>query len=229
MKGPLFGEAGASHADRCREEHKRRLDRSNPSLDLKGSPFLMNSACWGDLFSGWAIALAAGFVAVAALILWQLFFSRTVSNRWLMVFAGFTVAVAGLFAAQQAHRGAVHAQNLAALKAFDNEANQLLEDGLALDNAADKAAYRARADGFSAKVQRWIADNMSPQASEIVRRQDPKDVNVGSDSAMDKQHASTTAEIIQTRKNIAALRNAGASDKCVKPTEPEHPIPVTPD
>lgn len=208
----------------------RRLDVRTPSLEMKGSPFLMNSACWGDLFSGWAIALLAGFVAVAALLLWLLFFSRMVSNRWLVVFAGFTIAMACLFAGQQVHRGEVHAQNLAALKAFDSEANQLLEDGLALDNAGDKAAYQAKADGFTVRVQTWVEGNMGPKASEVVLRHDPKDVDIGSESdVMDKDHASTTASIIQTRKNIAALREAGAADKCVKPTEPEHPLPVTPD
>jgi hypothetical protein len=41
--------------------------------------------------------------------------------------------------------------------------------------------------------------------------------------------AAAIAAIIQTRENIAALIDARASYKCVKPTTAEHPIPQTVD
>lgn len=181
--------------------------------------------CWDDLFSSWAIAPATGIIAVAALALWGRYFSRTTSLRiYLMIFAGVTLAVASLLAWQKEHRESIRAENLAALKAFDTEANRLFEESLSVNNAADYTAFLAKADGFSGRLERWVANNMGPRASEVLLRHDPKDVNIAFESAIDKDHASAIAAIIQTRENIAALIDAGASDKCVKPTTAEHPI-----
>jgi hypothetical protein len=186
--------------------------------------------CWYDLFSRWAIVSATGIVVVAALSLWGQFFSRTASLRiYLMIFAGFILAMASLFVWQKEHREAIRAENIAALKAFDTEANRLFEESLTVNNAADYAAYRAKADGFSARLERWVANNMGPRASEILLRHDPKDVNITFESALHGDHASAIAAIIQTRENIAALIDAKASDKCVKPTTAEHPIPQSGD
>jgi hypothetical protein len=66
---------------------------------------------------------------------------------------------------------------------------------------------------------------MGSSASEIPERRDPKDVNVAFKSALNKDHATEIAAIVQTRENIEALIDAGASDKCVKPTTAENPIP----
>jgi hypothetical protein len=168
--------------------------------------------CWDNLFSSWAIASATGIVALAALSLWGQYFSRTTSLRiYLMIFAGFILAMASLLAWQKEHRESIRAENLAALKAFGTEANRLFEESLTVDNAADYKAYLAKADGFSGRLERWIANNMGPRASEILLRHDPKDINIAFESAMDKEHASAIAAIIQTRENIAALIDARAS------------------
>jgi hypothetical protein len=182
--------------------------------------------CWDDLFSSWAIASATGIVAVAALSLWGRYFSRTTSLRiYLMIFAGLTLAMASLLAWQKEHRESIRAENLAALKAFDTEANRLFEESLTVKNAADYTAYLAKAGGFSGRLERWIANNMGTRASEILLRHDPSDVNIAFESAIDKHHASAIAAIIQTRENIAALIDARALYRCVKPTTGEHPIP----
>lgn len=182
--------------------------------------------CWDDLFSSWAVASATGIVAVAALSLWGRYFSRTTSLRiYLMTFVAIALAMASLLAWQKEHRESIRAENLQTLRAFDTEANRLFEESFSVDNAADYAAYLAKAAGFSARLERWVANNMGPRASEILRRHDPKDVNMTFESAIDKDHASAIAAIIQTRENIAAMIDARASDKCVKPTAAEHPIP----
>ena len=181
--------------------------------------------CW-DPFSSWAIATATGIVAVAALSLWGRYFSRALSLRiYLMIFAGFTLAMASLLAWQKEHRESIRAENLAALKAFDTEANQLFEESLTVNNVADYTAYLAKADGFSGRMERWVENNMGPRASQILLRHDPKNVNTAFESEINKDHASVIAAIIQTRENIAALIDAKASDKCVKPTTAEHPFP----
>jgi hypothetical protein len=186
--------------------------------------------CWYDLFSHWAVASATGIVVVAALSLWGRYFHRTASlSIYLMIFAGSTLAMASLFAWQKEHRQAIRVENLAALKAFGTEANRLFEESLTVNNAADYIAYRAKADGFSARLERWVANNMGPRASEILLRHDPKDVNIAFESALHGDHASAIAAIIQTRENITALIDAKASDKCVKPTTAEHPIPQSGD
>ncbi len=185
--------------------------------------------CW-DPFSSWAIASATGLVVVAALSLWGRYFSRTTSLRiYLLVFAGFTLAMAGPLAWQKEHRASIRTENLATLKTFDNEANRLFEESLAVSNADDYTTYRAKADGFSERLEQWVADAMGPKASEILLRHDPRDVNIRFENTLDKDHASAIAAIIQTRENIAALMEARASDKCVKPTPAEHPIPRNPD
>jgi hypothetical protein len=182
--------------------------------------------CWGDLFSSWAIATATGVFAVAALSLWGRYFSRTTSLRiYLMIFAGFTLAMAGLLAWQKEHRESIRAEHLAALKAFETEANRLFEESLTVNNAADYTAYMTKADGFSGRLERWIANNMGPRASDVLQRHDPKDVNIIFESAIDKDHELAIAAIIQTRENIVALIDARASYRCVKPTTAEHPLP----
>lgn len=181
--------------------------------------------CW-DLFSNWVIALAAGIVVMAALGLWGKYFSRTTSLRtYLMIFTGFALSMASLIAWQKEHRELIRAENLATLKAFDIEANRLFEESLTVSNPADYKAYLAKADSFSGRLERWAANNMGPRASEILLRYDPKDVNISFESTTSKEHASAIVAIIQTRENILALIEAGASDKCVKPTTTEHPIP----
>jgi len=181
--------------------------------------------CW-DVFGSWAMASATGIVVVAALGLWGQYFSRSISLRiYLLVFAGFTLSMASLLALQKEHRESMRAGNLATLKAFNSEANRLFEESLTLDNAADYAAYTAKADGFSGRLERWVADNIGPRASEILLRHDPKEANMTFENTMDKAHASAMVAIIQTRENIAALIEARASDKCVKSTTAEHPIP----
>ena len=123
------------------------------------------------------------------------------------------------------HRESVRATNLAALKAFDAEADQLLEEGLGVNSADDYSAYQAKADGFSKRLETWVADNLGPRASDVVHRHDPKDVNIAFESALDKNHESSIAAISQTRQNIVVLIDARTSDKCVRPTASEHPIP----
>ena len=158
--------------------------------------------------------------------MWGRYFSRTISLRiYLMSFAGLTLAMASLLAWQKEHRESIGAENLAALKAFDTEANRLFDESLTANNAADYTAYLAKADGFSGRLERWVETNMGPRASQILLRHDPKNVNTAFESAIHKDHASAIAAIIQTRENIAALIDAKASDKCVKPTMAEHPLP----
>lgn len=211
----------------------RRKGRIAPAHAARQSPVgwtpLMTSSteipCWNDLFSSWAFASATGIVAVAALGLWGRYFSRTTSLRtYLMIFAGFALAMASLLAWQKERRESIRAEHLAALKAFDIVASRLFEESLTVNNAADYTAYLARADSFSGRLEKWVANNMGPRASEILLRHDPKDVNIAFESAIDKNHASAIAAIIQTRENITALIDARASDKCVKPTTAEHPI-----
>jgi len=181
--------------------------------------------CWNP-FSNWAIASATGLVAVAALSLWGRYFSRTTSLPiYLMIFAGFTLAMASLLAWQKEHRESIRAENLATLKAFHNEANRLFEESLTVGNADDYAAYRTKADRFTGRLEQWVADAMGPKASEILLRHDPKDVNINFENTLGKDHASAIVAIIQTRENISALIEAGASNRCVKPTTTEHPIP----
>jgi hypothetical protein len=182
--------------------------------------------CWSDLFGSWAIASAAGIVVVAVLSLWGRYFSRTASLRiHLMIFAGFILAMASLLAWQKEHRESIQAEHLAALKAFDTEAHRLFEESLAISNAADYKAYLAKADDFSGRLERWIADNLGPRASEILLRHDPKNVDTAFESVIDKDHASAIAAIIQTKENVGALIDAKTSNNCVKPTTAEHPFP----
>jgi hypothetical protein len=182
-------------------------------------------SCWDDVFSSWAIASGTGIVAVAALSLWGRYFSRTTSLPiYLMILTGVTLAMASVLAWQKEHRESVRAENLAGLKALDAEANRLFEESFTVNNANDYKAYLAKADGFSGRLERWAANNMGPRASETLLRHDPKDVNITFESAINRDHASAIAAIIQTKENIAALIDARASDKCVKPTTAEHPI-----
>ena len=91
--------------------------------------------CWDDLISSWAIASATGIVAVAALSLWGRYFSRTTSLRiYLMIFAGFTLAMVSFLAWQKEHPKSIRAENLVALKAFNNEANRLFEESLTVNS-----------------------------------------------------------------------------------------------
>jgi hypothetical protein len=185
--------------------------------------------CW-DPFSSWAIATATGIAAIAALSLWGRYFSRITSLRiYLVIFTVFTLSIASLLAWQKEHRELIQTESLATLKAFDTEANRLFEESLTIENAAGYTAYLAKAEGFSGRLQSWVADNMGPRASEILQRHDPKDVNMAFESTIGKDHASAIVAIIQTRENIAALIEARASDKCVKPTTVEHPIPQSVD
>jgi hypothetical protein len=179
--------------------------------------------CWDYLFSSWAIAAAAGVVAVVTLSLWR-YFSPTTSFRIYLAVVGLTLGTASLFAWQK-YRESIRVENLSVLKTFDAEADRLFEESLTINNAADYTTYQAKADGFSARLEGWVANNMGPRASEVVLRHDPKGVNVAFDGAIGKNHALAMSEIIQTRENIAALIGARASDKCVKPTTAEHPIP----
>ncbi len=185
--------------------------------------------CW-DTFDSWAVAATTGVAAMAALSLWGRYFSRTTSLRvYLMIFAGFSLAMASLLAWQKERRQSIRTEHLAALRTFDGEANRLFEESLTVNSAADYASYLAKADDFSGRLQRWVANDLGPRASEILLRHDPKDVNLAFESTTGKDHASAIAAIIQTRENIAALIDARASDKCVKPTAAEHPIPQSVD
>src|SRR5579864_4842971 len=124
--------------------------------------------CW-NIFGSWATALGTGIVVVAALALWGQYFSRSISLRvYLAVFTAFTLSMASLLAFQKEHRESIRAESLATLRAFNSEANRLFEESLTLNNAADYAAYTAKADGFSGRLERWVADNMGPRASEIL-------------------------------------------------------------
>jgi hypothetical protein len=185
--------------------------------------------CWNLLGNG-VIALAAGFVALVALTLLGRYFPEITSARIrLTAFIGFVLAAASLLSWQTGKRELMEAENLAILKAFDAEANRLFEESLRVSNADEHAAYMAKADLFEGRLERWVAESMGPKASEILQRHDPKHVNMNLESTVDKNHASAVVTLVQARENIAALIEAGASDKCVKPTTVEHPIPNNPD
>jgi len=205
-----------------------------PGLAFNGNPrlhspmaFSTDIPCW-NVFSSWAVALATGIVVVTALGLWGRYFSRTISLRiYLVIFTGFTLLMASLLAWQKEHRELIRAENLATLKAFATEANRLFDESLTVNSANDYRAYSANAEVFSRRLERWVADNIGPRASEILLRHDPKDINMTFESATSKDHASAIVAIIQTRENIATLIEAEASYKCVKQTTTEHPIPPT--
>jgi len=185
--------------------------------------------CWNLLGNG-VLALAAGIVAIAALTLLGRYFRKSTSARIrLTVFMGFVIAAAILLGWQTENRESIEAENLATLKTFDAEANRLFEQSLRISNADEHAAYLAKADSFAQRLERWVAKSMGPKASEVLQRHDPKHVNMNLESTLDKEHASAVVAIVQTRENIAALIEAGASDKCVKPMKVEHPIPNNPD
>jgi|SRR5579863_1755074 len=185
--------------------------------------------CW-NVFGSWAMASATGIVVVAALALWGKYFSRSISlSVYLVVFIGFTLSMASLLALQKDRRELSRTENLAMLKAFNSEANRLFDESLTLNDSAELAAYTARADGFSERLERWVGDNIGPRASEILLRHDPKAANMTFENTMGKDHASAIVAIIQMRENIAALIEAVASDRCVKPTTKEHPIPQSVD
>jgi hypothetical protein len=179
--------------------------------------------CWDHLLNNWVLASAAIVAATAAFCLRPYFFPVARLRTRLFIFAGLVFAAVGLFAWQDA-REDLRAEKLDALKRFNAEANQLFEESLHVGHD-DYAAYRMRVDGFSAKVEDWVASNVGPRASDIVRRHDPKDANVGLENAADKNQAAAIVDIVQTREKIAALVKAGASDICVKPTTSEHPLP----
>jgi hypothetical protein len=180
--------------------------------------------CW-DVFSTWAAALATGIVVVAVLGLWGRYFSRTISLRvYLVIFSAFTLLMASLFAWQKERRQSIRAENLATLKTFNAEANRLFEESLNVDTPDDYTTYSAKADDFSARLERWVADNMGPRASGILLRHDPKDTNITLENTISQDQASAIVAINQTRENIATLIEAGASDRCVKPTATEHPL-----
>ena len=182
---------------------------------------LVGIACWDNQFN-WVLASAAIIAAMAALCLRQYFFPNARLRSTLLIFAGLVFAAVSLFAWQDARE--LRGEKLAALKRFNAEADRLFEESVHIDND-DYAAYRTRVDGFSAKVEDWVASNVGPQASDIVRRHDPKDANVELENATDKNQAAAIVDIVQTREKIAALVKAGASDICVKPTTSEHPLP----
>jgi hypothetical protein len=180
--------------------------------------------CW-DVFSTWAAALATGIVVVTVLGLWGRYFSRTISLRvYLAIFIAFTLLMASLFAWQKERRESIRAENLVVLKAFKAEANRLFEESLNVETPDDYAAYSAKADDFSARLERWVADNMGSRASGILLRHDPKDTNMTFENTMSREHASAIVAINQTRENIATLIEARASDRCVNPTATEHPL-----
>ena len=180
--------------------------------------------CWDQIFGVGTIAAAGGLVTAAALILWWAYFSRMTSRRFLLgVCVSLTFTVVGLLIWRE-HRESVRAGNLVALKAFDSEADQLFQESLGVNSADDYSVYQAKADGFSKRLDTWVADNLGPRASDVVHRHDPKDVNIAFESALDKNHESSIAAISQTRENIVALLDAGTSDKCVRPTASEHPM-----
>ena len=180
--------------------------------------------CWDKIFSVWAIASGAGVVLVVAMILWWAYLSRTASSRiYLTLCAGFAVAMAGLVVWKQ-HQESIRIEKLAALKAFDSEADQLFEQSLNLDNDTDYPVYQAKADDFSRRLETWAAENLGPRGSDVLHRQDPKNANISFESALDKKHESSMVGINQTRENIAALIKARTSDECVSATSPEHPV-----
>ena len=181
--------------------------------------------CWDKIFSVWAIALAAGLFLVAAMILWWAYFSRTASSRsYLAICVGFAVGMSGLVVWKE-HQESIRTENLARLKAFDSEADELFQESLNLNNDTDYPVYQAKADDFSRRLEAWVADNLGPRASDVLHRYDPKNVNIAFESALHKNHESSLAAINQTRENLTALIHAGASDKCVTPIPPEHPMP----
>lgn len=181
--------------------------------------------CWDQIFGVWTIAAVAGLVAAAAPILWWAYFSRITSQRaFLGACAGLAFTIVGLLAWRE-HGESVRAENLVTLEAFNSEADQLFQEGLGVNSADDYSAYQAKADGFSRRLETWVADNLGPSASDVVHRHDPKDVNIAFESALDKNHESSIAAISQTRENIVALLDARTSDKCVRPTASEHPMP----
>jgi hypothetical protein len=182
--------------------------------------------CWDQIFGVWSIAAVAGVVAVAALILWWVYFRRIASPpRFLLcVCVGLAFTIVGPFVWRE-HRESVRTENLLALSAFNSEADQLFQESLHVNSPDDYSAYQAKADGFSRRLERWVADNLGSRASDVLRRHDPKDANIAFESALDKNHESSIAVIHQTKENIAALLAAGSSDKCVKPMASEHPIP----
>ena len=182
-------------------------------------------ACWDKIFSVWAISTAAGIVMVAALILWWAYFSGTIWSRsCLAICVGLAVAMTGLIVWKD-HQESIRARNLPALKAFNSEADQLFEESLRLDNDTDYPVFRAKADDFFKRLDTWAADNLGPRASDVLHRDDPKNADIAFESALDENHESSMTRIHQTRENIAALIGAGASDKCVRPTAPELPVP----
>lgn len=182
-------------------------------------------ACWDKFFSVWSLSSASGFVVVAALMLWWAYFSRTRWSRsYLAICAVFAIAVVGLIVWKE-HQETIRAGNLPALKAFNAEADQLFEESLRLDNDTDYPVYRAKADEFFQRLETWVATNLGPRASDVLRRNDPKNTDIAFESALDENHESSMTRIHQTRENLAALIGAGASDKCVKPTAPERPVP----
>jgi hypothetical protein len=177
--------------------------------------------CWDHLLNNWVLASVAIVAAVAALCLRQYFLPTARLRIFLFIFAGSVLAAASLFVWQGPGEN-LRAKKLDVLKKFNAEADQLFKESL---NNGDYAVFRTRISGFSAKVESWVERNIGPQASDIVRRHDPKDANVEPEIATDKNPPAGIVEIIQTREKVAALINAGASDICVKPTTMEHPIP----
>jgi hypothetical protein len=188
-----------------------------------------NIHCW-NLFGNGTIALAIVIAAIVMLGLFGRFLPQIASLRIrLTIYVGLMLFMASLLAWQKQHREFLQAEHVAVLKAFHTEANRLFEESLSVSSAADYTAYSAKADFFTERLERWVAEAIGPKASEILQRHDPKHVNMNLESTLDKDHASAVATVVQTRENIAALIDAGASDKCVTPTTAEHPIPLNPD
>jgi hypothetical protein len=182
-------------------------------------------ACWDKIFSVWAVAPAASFVLVAALAVWRIYFSSAVWSRsYLSICAAFAVAMTG-FLVWKGHEESIRTRDLAALKAFNAEADQLFDESLRLDNDTDYPVYRTKADDFFKRLETWVADNLGSRASDVLRRDDPKNADIAFESALDESHRTSMTRIHQTRENLAALIGAGASDRCVKPTAPELPVP----
>jgi hypothetical protein len=181
-------------------------------------------SCVDDLSGAWALVSAASISAIVALIVLLIDFRSTSLRRLLIACAGISALVALVLTWQQ-YRAPVQAQRVAFLRAFGSEADDLLE-GLTAEPGTDSSTYRARADDFSGRLEKWVALNIGPRALDTVRHHDPKDVNIRLENETDNERASSITQIIQTKGKIAELVDAKASDECIKPTTTsEHAFP----
>ena len=181
--------------------------------------------CVDDLSNSGAIVSAASVTAIIALAVLLVDFRSASLRRLLAGAAGLSAMIALILTWQQYRSSTFQAQNIASLHAFDAEADQLLEEGLLAEPDADRPAYRAKADDFSGRLERWVAFNIGSRALDIVQHHDPKDVNIGLENPTDSERASSVTHIAHAKEKIAALVHAKASDACVKPATSEHPMP----